>query len=54
MAVPTILTQVTALAPLLFLCYINNLPKNVISTKVELYADDVLLYNTIHIIKMTV
>ena len=39
--------QGTVLAPLLFLCYINDLPKNVIS-KVKLYADDVLLYNTIH------
>ena len=54
MAVRTILTQVTVLAPLLFLCCINSLPENVISTKVELYADDVLLYNTIHAIKMTV
>ena len=32
----------------------NSLPKNVISTKVELYADDMLLYNTVHTIKMTV
>ena len=40
--------QGTVLAPLLFLCYsINDLPKN-ISSKVRLYADDVLLYNTIH------
>ena len=39
--------QGTVLAPLLFLCYINDLPENVIS-KVRLYADDVLLYNTIH------
>ena len=39
--------QGTVLAPLPFLCYINDLPENVIS-KVKLYADDVLLYNTIH------
>ena len=39
--------QGTVLAPLLFLCYINDLPENVIS-KVKMYADDVLLYNTIH------
>ena len=32
---------------LLFLCYINDLPENV-SSKVRLYADDVLIYNTIH------
>ena len=39
--------QRTVLAPLLFLCYINDLPENV-SSKVRLYVDDVLLYNTIH------
>ena len=38
--------QGTVLAPLLFLCYINDLPQNVIS-RVKLYADDVLLYTTI-------
>ena len=37
----------TVFTPLLFLCYINDLPKTV-SSKVRLYADDVLLYNTIH------
>ena len=41
--------QGTVLRPLLFLCYINDLPKNVIS-KVKLYADDVLLYSSIHTI----
>ena len=39
--------QGTVLAPLLFLCYINHLLQNV-SSKVRLYADDVLLYNTVH------
>ena len=39
--------QETVFAPLLFLCYINDLPENV-SSKVRLYADDVLIYNTIH------
>ena len=39
--------QGTVLAPLLFLCYINDLPEN-ISSKVRLYADDVLLYSTIN------
>ena len=39
--------QGTVLVPLLFLCYINDLPQNVISG-VKLYADDVLLYTTIH------
>ena len=34
--------QGTVLVPLLFLCFINDLPKNVQST-VRLYADDVLL-----------
>ena len=38
--------QGTVLAPLLFLCYINDLPNNVSST-VRLYADDVLLYTSI-------
>ena len=38
---------IKVLTPLLFLCYINDLPKNV-SSKVRLYPDDVLLYNTIH------
>ena len=39
--------QGTVLAPLLFLCFINDLPKNVQST-VRLYADDVILYTSIN------
>ena len=39
--------QGTVLTPLLFFCYINDLPEN-ISSKDRLYADNVLLYNTIH------
>ena len=41
--------QGTVLRPLLFLCYINDLPKNV-TQKVKLYADDVLLYSSIRTI----
>ena len=39
--------QGTVLAPLLFLCFINDLSNGILS-KIKLYADDVLLYNTIH------
>ena len=38
--------QGTMLGPLLFLCYINDLPECV-SCNIRLYADDVLLYNII-------
>ena len=34
-------------SPLLFLCFINNLPDHITSS-VRLYADDVILYRTIH------
>ena len=39
--------QGTVLAPLLFLCFINDLPDH-ISSSVRLYADDVILYRAIH------
>ena len=39
--------QGMVLAPLLFLCYINDITKD-ISSKIKLYADDVLIYNIIN------
>ena len=39
--------QGSVLRLLLFICYINELPKEVNST-VKLYADDILLYRAIH------
>ena len=38
--------QGTVLAPLLFLCFVNDIPLNV-TFKIKLYADDILLYRTI-------
>jgi len=35
--------QGTVLGPLLFLCYINDLPTH-LKSSVKLYADDVILY----------
>ena len=40
--------QGTVLAPLLFLCYINDLPAN-INSSIKLYADDVLIYRPIRL-----
>ena len=39
--------QGTVLAPLLFLCYINDITKD-ISSSIKLYANDVLIYNIIN------
>ena len=39
--------QSSVLAPLLFLCFINDLQEN-ITNKIKLYADDVMLYSTIN------
>ena len=41
--------QGTVFGPLLFWCYINDLPNNVTS-RVKLYADDVLLYTPVNTI----
>ena len=38
--------QGTVLAPLLFLCFVNDIPLN-IASKIKLYADDILLYRKI-------
>ena len=38
--------QVTVLAPLLFLCFVNDIPLNVTS-KIKLYSDNILSYHTI-------
>ena len=40
------LPQGTVLGPLLFQCYINDLP-NHLTTRVKLYAEDVLLYSPV-------
>jgi len=38
--------QGTVLSPLLFLCFVNNIPEYV-SSQIHLYADDILLYKVI-------
>ena len=40
--------QGTALGPLLFLCFVNDIP-DCISSNIHLYADDILLYRTINV-----
>ena len=44
-AVSSGVPQGTVLAPLLFLCFINDLPNGIMS-KIKWYADDILLYTT--------
>jgi len=39
--------QGTVLGPLVFICYINDLP-NIIKSKIRIYADDTLVYNSIN------
>ena len=41
--------QGTVLGPLLFICYVNDLP-NTIKSKIRIYADDMLVYNCINTI----
>ena len=41
--------QGTVLGPLVFICYINDLP-NTIKSKIRMYTDDTLVYSTINTI----
>ena len=38
--------QGTVLVPLLFTCYVNDIP-SLVKSKIRLYADDILIYRTI-------
>ena len=49
-AVESGVPQSTVLGPLLFLCHINDLP-DYVTSKVQLFADDCLLYREIHSIE---
>ena len=40
--------QGTVLGPLLFLCFVNDIP-DCVSSNIRLYADDILLYRTINV-----
>ena len=40
--------QGTVLGPLLFLCFVNDIP-DCVSSNIHLYADDILLYRTINV-----
>ena len=46
-AVTSGVPQGTVLAPLLFLCFVNDIPR-LVSSKIRLYADDILLYSIIN------
>ena len=40
--------QSTVLGPLMFLLYINDINKNITSSKLKLFADDCVIYKTIY------
>ena len=43
--------QGTVLAPLLLLCFVNDIPR-LVSSKIRLYADDILLHSIINCISL--